>query len=52
MPNSLELGYIIHWKQNVNNVQADSSNGSQYELLQSQKSNRKQEKIMKQPGAI
>lgn len=50
MHNFQELG--INWKQNVNNVQADSSNGSQPEILQSQKSYRKQEKMMEHPGAV
>lgn len=37
MHNSHKLGYVINWKQNVSNVQADSSNGPQPEISQSQK---------------
>lgn len=37
MHNSHKLGYVINWKQNVNNVQADSNNGPQPEISQSQK---------------
>lgn len=48
---SQELDYIVNWKQNVNNVQADSSNGSQPRISES-KELQKAEKIIKQLRAI
>lgn len=32
---SHKLGYIVNWRQNVNNMQADSCNDSQPEILES-----------------
>lgn len=48
---SQELEYIVNWKQNVNNVQADISNGSHPRISES-KELQKTETIIKQPRAI
>lgn len=45
MCNSHKLAYIVSWKQNVNNVQADSSHGSQPKILESKELQKAEKKL-------